>query len=240
MREHYYKTPPPKMRDGLPMAPKWMLIGSELLSISDVRVVSVEHEGKGRIAVRLVGADATYERFGSPDRKPGDVPDPQSLGVEKGGVRFWLTATTAQEMVDAVSSRVQKEAFLTPAAAVEGDGTEVDLGQVASIDLAHIGATDTQYLFLRALDAPYSLRLELAPASATRFVIELRAVAAKMSVTERDAQIETICTPIEVGPRPEQGPVVPAMPEIQVRQVREPAKGLLLSLADRLLSRFRK
>jgi len=200
MREHYHRTPPPVLRNGVPMPPKWMLIGSELLAVDDAQIVSVDPE-EGRIVVRLVGQDGQYERFGSPDRKPGEVPDPQSLGLEPGGVRFWLTATSARELVLAVASRTQPEDFENLPLPSEPSSPEFDVTQVAGFEHAHLAEEKLQYLFLRALDAPYSLRIALSPASAARFVVATREALASMTRKEQDAVTEPLMGKIEVGPR---------------------------------------
>jgi hypothetical protein len=224
MREHYHKTPPPVVRDGAPMPPKWMLLGAGLLAVDDVRVVSVEHVGKGTIAVRVVGANHGYDRYGSPDRKPGELPTPVKIGSEQGGVRFWMMPMTAREIIISVSSRVQPEHKDAPADHAEPASTEIDVTQVASFELAHIARTDKQYLFLRAFDAPYSLRLELEPANAARFAADLLDVLSKIHPDDQNEQIELINVPVETGKKAEVDTVTafapPARPAPAVQATR--------------------
>jgi len=240
MREHFHRTPAPILRNGIPMPPKWMLIGSELLAIDDAQVVSVDHEEKGRIIVRLVGADGGYERFGSPDRKPGEVPDPQSLGIERGSVRFWMTMMTAREILVAVTSRIQADAYLAPAEPREPISPEFDVTQVAGFELAHVAQNDLQYVFLRALDAPYSMRIELSPAASVRLVTDLREAISTMSLKEQEAHTVVLQSVVEIGSKPEVGPVAPPATSKakKVPALSDRLATLLSRAGHKLLNRF--
>ena len=55
MREHYYRTNPARVRNGIPETPSYMLIGTEFITIDDARLVSIQHlKGTGRILFHVV------------------------------------------------------------------------------------------------------------------------------------------------------------------------------------------
>jgi hypothetical protein len=220
-----------------------------MLAFDDARLASVDHAGKGRIVVRVVDATCTYGRYGSPDRKPGETPKMQGIGTEKGGVRFWMTAATASELIAAMTSRIQPEQLGQPGAASEPASPEIDIEQVAGIEIAHVARTDTQYVFLRAFDAPYALRLGFTPAHAARFLTDLHAVLDGIHADDREAQIEVLNAPVEVGRKPEvsdtplpaparlEAKVVPAV-KAPDTGVRARLRGALSRVAHKVLDRF--
>lgn len=195
MREQYFRTPPVRLKNGLPPTPSFLLVGAELISVADARIVSVEHQaGKGTVAVHLVSATDECVL----ETKPAENAEVERAKLP--GVTFFMTAGDALAIANAM---VGKERGDRARLAPKPESTPLDIDHVSFFRIIRIAADDSAFLYHRSQTRPFAIRIAFSKEDADLYGDLVREAAGQIPPGEWDAFIEALDVEYTVGPHPE-------------------------------------
>ncbi len=243
MREHYYRTQPARIHDGIPDAPKWFKKGASFLTVDDARLVSVTHAvGTGRIHIHVVSESGNAFRFPAepPQASEARRVEPETPVVPDhlpNGVRFSFVAHSAMEIAASLRSveAGDETRFVAPPAEAP-----LDVGEVPSFFIVKMHEDDSVWLFLRSWDQPFATRIHLVEKDKELLWSSLTGLLAKLKPQEWDAYVTPLDVPCIVGPQPEaRAPGVDTSPsDPPVRAPLPPPPPRLRDLVKGAISRF--
>ena len=201
IREHAYRVPPPRFHEGIPSTPKYMLTGTTYIAIDDARIYMLERvKDQGIIRVGVCSDSGKQAKIlKRPDEPELDLPIPV------GGAEFCFTVHSAFGM----SSMLGRAYEVDDVRLVEKPAVAlsfIDCGECASMTVTTQGKDQSCWVFLRAWDSPYALRLHLTLEDAKFFSSKITELVGEMTVDDWEANTTKLDVPCFVGEQSEEGP----------------------------------
>ncbi len=238
--ENALRPAAPKIRDGVPLPMPFLLFGANMLVLRQPHI-AIRHEGRGKIGIVLrVAASELVE-----NHRPEIVALAPATPPRE--VALWCTAFTAIDVARMVRGPTTPSLAELQGAGPLSDLNEevLDIGHFATVRASAIpeGTSSRVHLFVRAMDTPWLLRIDLDPCLADAFALELDRVLATLSPEDVNAQREDLdveCRPMKMNAEDQQKPFQvppPAPPSAAFREVLEAAERARAprSMAGRLL-----
>lgn len=206
IREHAYRVPPPRFHEGIPSTPKHLLTGTTYVAIDDARIYMLERvpEQKGIIRVGLRSESGKQANI---LKRPGEPELDKPIPVA--GAEFSFTVATAFT-ISSMLGRSYEEADAARLVSHPSDGIVksliVDCGECASITVTSQAKDQSCWVFLRAWDSPYALRLHLTLEDAKFLSTRITELVAEMTPDDWDATTTKLDIPCFIGEQTEEGP----------------------------------
>ncbi len=225
MREHHYRQPPAKIHNGVPDAPKYMMLGTSFITVENARIVSVlppaKHDkGQGRLVVHIVAGEdeaLLHPRGAAKDAEPERLPY---------GVQLAFVAHSAQEIAAALgggNGLVDTTRFV-PAPDMKDGETPLYIDECPAFQIVRMTADDSAFVFLRSWDKPYAIRIQLSKDDRDLLASSLIDLIMNLRPEDWDAYVTPLDVPCVVGPQPEQrSPAAEPLPAPPPRAKEPPA-----------------
>jgi len=191
-----------------------MMLGASFIAVDDARIVSITHEknpksgrGTGRILMHVVSESGEALIHQRVDPISKELPDATVL---EHGVKVVFVVHSAQEIAATCrGDEVGDEArFYTPAWAAgmskdEAMAKALDIDECPGFRNVRVNEDDSIWLFLRALDRPYAIRMRLDKRDKELLATMFGEIIVNMKPEEWDENVISLDVPCTVGPQPE-------------------------------------